>query len=98
MSLLHRVSDIYLKNNKEKNTYWPANRFKNKKWINKTGIDCAVSLAYNKPSIVIDSPITQILDEKYGSTVTDRSKEKIKNFHTKKLHPDMKWIKLDSTP
>ena len=98
MSLLHRVSDIYLKNNKEKNTYWPANRFKNKKWINKTGIDCAVSLAHNKPSIVIDSPITQILDEKYGSTVTDRSKEKTKNFHTKKLHPDVKWIKLDSSP
>lgn len=91
MSLLHRVTDVYLKDKpKTKDTYWPANRYKNKEWINKTGIGYNVTNAYNDAPIIIDSPICQILDEKYGGTVVDRGK----NIYNKKAHPDMKWIDL----
>lgn len=97
MSLLHRVTDIYLKNKKETNsTYWPANRFKNKEWVNKTGIGTNVSNAYTSPIKVIDSPICQIMDENRGRTVTDRPKTQ-KISHSKELNPDYKWIILDSS-
>lgn len=92
MSLLHKVTDEYCKNNKTKNTYWPANRFKNPQWCNKTGVDNNVSTAYNKPSVILDSPITQILDERYGGTVTDRKRSF--DVYDKNHHPDVEWVKL----
>ncbi len=93
MGLLHRVTDIHLKNKSKKtDTYWPANRFKNKDWTNKTGIGHNVTNAFNNPAIIIDSPICQILDEKYGGTVVDRGKK----IYNRKAHPDAKWIDLES--
>lgn len=96
MSLLHRVTDAYCRTKKHnhRDTYWPMNRFKNPEWRNKTGVDINVSIAYNRPSIVIDSPITQILDEKYGGTVRDRKRSN--KIYVKEAHPDVEWIKLDN--
>ena len=97
MGLLHRVTDIYLKNKPEtRDTYWPANRFINKKWTNKTGVGTNVSNAYSGPKVVLDSPICQIMDETRGRTVTDRPKTQ-KISHSKELNPDYKWIILDSS-
>lgn len=94
MSLLHRVTDIYLKGKSEKrDTYWPANRFKNKKWTNKTGVGINVSNAYNEPKVILNSPICQIIDQKYGGTV---SKNKSTDYNPV-LNPDAKWITLDSS-
>lgn len=94
MALLHRVTEIYCNEKKVayNDTYWPANRYKNPEWCNKTGVDINVSSAYNKPRVVIDSPITQIMDENLGGTVTDRKRSF--NVYDKKHHPDMKWITL----
>lgn len=94
MSLLHKVTDRYCKNNKERNTYWPMNRFKNPEWRNKTGVDINVSLAYNNPKIILDSPITQIMDEKYGGTVRDRKKDS--HLYSRETNPDAEWIDLDT--
>lgn len=92
MALLHKVTDIHLKDKpKLRDTYWPANRFKNNDWMNKTGVGYNVSNAYNNPPVIIDAPITQILDEKYGGTVVDRPK----NLYNRQVNPDMKWISLD---
>lgn len=93
MQLLHTVTDKYCRqnNNRHNNTYWPSNRFKNPHWCNKTGMNTDVSSAYNNPVKQWDSPIIQILDEKYGGTVTDTGKSK----YIKKNHPDVEWIELD---
>lgn len=92
MALLHNVTDKYLKDKPQlRDTYWPANRFKNEEWMNKTGVGFNVTNAYNNPPVIIDAPITQILDEKYGGTVVDRPK----SLYNKRVNPDMKWIKLD---
>jgi hypothetical protein len=99
MQLLHTVTDVWRRKHGDDHlcTYWPANRFKNKDWTNKTGLNHDVSSAYNSPVKMWDSPVTQILDEKYGSTVTDREKQKKKDnqFYTMKEHPDALWITLD---
>jgi hypothetical protein len=97
MALLHRVTDSYLKNKPEKrDTYWPANRFKNKEWTNKTGVGINVSNAYSTPKVILDSPICQILDQKIGGTVVDRPKTQYDRIN-RETNPDYKWIMLDSS-
>lgn len=93
MQLLHTVTDKYCRqnNNRHNNTYWPSNRFKNPHWCNKTGMNTDVSSAYNSPVKQWDSPIIQIIDEKYGGTVIDTGKRK----YDRDVHPDYEWIKLD---
>lgn len=93
MMLLHTVTDEYCKEvgNKHNNTYWPSNRYKNPEWANKTGMNTDVSSAYRSPVKQWDSPIIQIIDEKYGGTVTDTGKRK----YDRDVHPDYEWIKLD---
>lgn len=95
MQLLHVVTDVWRRKNPDGHpcTYWPANRFRNPEWCNKTGLNFDVSSAYNKPMMIWDSPICQILDERYQSTVTDRPKNA--NLRTPENQPDMKWISLD---
>jgi len=95
MQLLHSVTDTWRRDNPDGHacTYWPANRFRNPDWCNKTGLNYDVSGAYNKPIKLWDAPVCQILDEKYQSTVTDRPKNA--NIRTVKNQPDMKWITLD---
>ena len=93
MQLLHVVTDEYCrsKNNTHPNTYWPANRFKNPEYCNKTGLNVDVSSAYTKPLKIWDSPIIQIIDEEFGGTVTDTGKRK----YDREVHPDYSWITLD---
>lgn len=93
MQLLHIVTDRYCRENKNvhPNTYWPSNRFKEPTWKNKTGLNIEVSLAYNFPVKQWQSPIIQIIDEKYGGTVTDTGKRK----YDRDVHPDYEWITLD---
>lgn len=93
MQLLHNVTDQYRKTVDDRHpcTYWPSNRFKNPDWKNKTGLNLDVSSAYNNPTKQWDSPVTQIMDIKYGGTVTDTGKPK----YIKKNHPDVEWITLD---
>lgn len=93
MSLLHRCTDSYHVGKKQQyTTYWPANRYKNRKWCNMTGVGYNVSSAYNSGKILLNSPICQILDERYGGTVVDRKKK----IYYRELHPDVKWITLDN--
>jgi hypothetical protein len=95
MGLLHRVTDIYLKNKSESlSTYWPANRFKNKEWTNKTGVGNNIDNAYNNPKVILHSPICQILDQKHGGTVVDRPKTQYNRMNDI-TNPDVKWIDLD---
>jgi hypothetical protein len=67
------------------------------------GVDVSCHACHQRPKIIIDSPITQILDEKYGGTVIDRKKTKDKNgkydkniIYNRKSHPDVEWISLDN--
>jgi hypothetical protein len=93
MQLLHVVTDKYCRSKKNihPNTYWPANRFQNPDYCNKTGLNVDVSSAYTKPIKVWDSPIIQIIDEEFGGTVTDTGKRK----YDREVHPDYNWITLD---
>jgi len=93
MGLLHRVTDVdnRERDNHHADTYWPANRFKNKEWTNKTGLGIDVNSAYNEPRKIFDSPVTQILDESLGGTVIDTGKPK----YIKENHPDVQWVTLD---
>lgn len=96
MALLHKVTDIYRRQNLDKPyahacTYWPCNRFKNPDWKNKTGLGLLVNDAYNNPITQWDSPVSQIMDESYGGTVIDTGKKK----YIKENHPDVEWITLN---
>lgn len=94
MGLLHRCTDVYHKNKPKRYcTYWPANIYKNPEWCNKTGVGYDVTSAYNDGKILLNSPICQILDEKYGGTVVDRKK---KDIYLRHKHPNVKWITLDN--
>ena len=105
MGIMHSATDQWSKrhDNQKRNIYWPANRFKHVEWTNKTGVDVSCHACHQRPKIIIDSPITQILDEKYGGTVIDRKKTKDKNgkydkniIYNRKSHPDVEWISLDN--
>jgi hypothetical protein len=103
MALLHHCTDEWAaKQQIEKNViYWPMNRYKEESWTNMTGVGVSVNEAYNDPSVILHSCVTQCVDIRYGGTVTDRehffkdgkySKEAIYN---KEKHPDVEWITLD---
>lgn len=98
MQLLHKVTDEWRRANKDGHacTYWVANRHHNSEWLNKTGLGHDVSSAYNRPIKLFDQCVTQILDERYGGTVRDRSNQKgDTKVYTKPQHPDVMWITLD---
>ena len=104
MGALHRATDLWCKNKKwdRRVIYWPLDWSKDPRWVNMTGVSINVGSAYRDPFTIINSPVTQIVDRKYGGTVTDRPKQlrngvydisKIYNFQ---LHPDVQWVDLDS--
>lgn len=90
MGILHASMDSVSRkiDNKWRNVYWPKEG-----QDNKTGISSNVSRAFRDPEIVLDAPITQLIDESVGSTVTDRPN--IKSKYTRKSHPNFHWITLD---
>ena len=98
MTLLHKVTDDWRRKNDDRHpcTYWVVNRYKHPELINKTGLGFDVSSAYHNPIKVFDSPVVQILDEKYGGTVLDRNNQRGNSrVYQKVQHPDVKWITLD---
>ena len=52
---------------------------------------CSVTALHDVTCTPWDSPIIQIIDEKYGGTVIDTGKRK----YDREVHPDYEWIKLD---
>ena len=92
MSILHTVTDLYCKanNNNRYNVYWPK-----KGMDNKTGVSVNVSHAHTKPSVILDSPVTQLIDENQGCTVTDRTRFQGKErYYNSKTHPNFHFVTL----
>ena len=102
MGIFHDAGDMFSKQVKFKtnNFYWPANRRKKDLWINKTGLSNNITNAHKHPEKVIESPITQVCDKRFGGTCNDKvkyGKEKHSRYDEHK-HPDMHWITLDIDP
>lgn len=90
MTFLHVACDMYSKqtNNKGRNVWWPKSGQKNE-----TGLSNNVSSAHRNPMLTIPSPVTQIMDKRFGSTVTDRPNVD-PNYH-EKTHPNFEFVTLD---
>lgn len=97
MSVMHTATDVACKNLKTNRVYWPANRFRNANWINKTGIGRSASQAHHKPSGVENAPCTQLIDPKFGSSIAGRNmvKSKIGGEILSKYNSDLHVITLD---
>lgn len=81
MSTLHRAGNIWARKTKNKvnNVYWPCNRRKDSRWIGMMGIANTPDHAYDEPWGIEQSPVTQLIDPKLGSSIQDRTnKYKIK--------------------
>lgn len=74
LGVLHLATDMWVKKSKHRaNTiYWPCNRSRDDRWVGKTGVGSSCNQAYNDPSTILYSPITQLIDPNKGATVTDR--------------------------
>ena len=93
MSILHTVTDKHCANvnNRLRNVYWPKNGMKNL-----TGVSTNVSNAHNRPEVILPSPVTQLIDEGLGCTVTDRTRFQGKDrFYNEKTHPNFHFVTLD---
>lgn len=83
------------------NCYFPCNRYKDPRWCNMTGVGRTTKQCYDDPEVILNSPITQIADERYGGTVTDRDwqlvdgKYVMEKTYNRIKHPDFEWITLD---
>ena len=92
MGILHAVTDLYCKanGNNRNNVYWPK-----KGMDNRTGISTNVPQAHVKPSVILNSPVTQLIDEGQGTTVTDRSRFQGNNkFYNSTTHPNFHFVTL----
>ena len=89
MSILHAVTDNWIKKNGETflKVYWPKIGKGNK-----TGISSNVSSAHRKPSVVIEAPVTQLVDIRLGTTVTDRPK--VNPLYKPSTHPNFKFVDI----
>jgi len=105
MGIMHYAVEKWVKDtqNQKRNVYWPCDRKIDPRWANMMGIGHSCSSAHKKPTKILHSPITQIVDQKYGGTVTDRKKTKDKTGNYDKtilynpdVHPDVEWISLDN--
>lgn len=90
MQILHQATNRYAKkiNNTRRNVWWPK-----KGQNNETGLSNNVSNAHNSPMLTIPNPVTQLVDESVGSTVTDR--RGIKPKYTKESHPNFHFVTVD---
>lgn len=104
MGCLHGATDRWCKDTKLRNNriYWPMSRKKDPRWVNLTGFGANASQAHTDPAGTMHSPCTQIVDEKYGGTVTDRPKSMrngkydMSTMYRREKHPDFEWISLDN--
>ena len=104
LGVLHLATDLWVRRVKHRrNTiYWPCNWSKDIRWVNTTGVGMSCSEAYNDPAVILNSPITQAVDLKYGGTVVDRKKAQRNGvfdpstIYTREKHPDVHWIDLDN--
>ena len=91
MGILHYATDVIARgNNSDRNcVYWPkkGNR-------NETGIDVNVTESHSRPKIVIDAPVTQLVDIRQGTTIVDRPH--IQNIYTSELHPNFHFVDIDN--
>lgn len=100
MGIAHQVGTHKVPG-KFNNCYFPANRYKDPRWCNLTGVGKNTSMCYDDPNVLLNSPITQIADERYGGTVTDRDwqlvdgKYIMEKTYNRTKHPDFEWITLD---
>ena len=66
-----------------------------------TGVGKTTKQCYDDPEVILNSPITQIADERYGGTVTDRDwqlidgKYVMEKTYNRIKHPDFEWISLN---
>ena len=102
MGIFHDAGDEYSRQTdfNTSNFYWPASRRKKDAWINKTGLGKNITGAHFHPVKVLDSPVTQVCDDRFGGTCNDKEKygkEKHSRYNFEK-HPDMHWITLDIDP
>lgn len=90
MTILHMACDAYSKqiDNKSRNVWWPKQGQKNE-----TGLSYNVTSAFRNPKLTVDAPVTQIMDKRFGSTVTDRPTID-PNYH-EKTHPNFEFVTLD---
>jgi hypothetical protein len=105
MGTLHRVTDSWCRRKKwnRRTIYWPCDWSLDPRWVNMTGVANSVSASYRDPYIIINSPITQLMDEKHGGTVTDRKKQQkngggyiLEKLYSRDVHPDAQWVDLDT--
>lgn len=92
MGILHTVTDLYCKEhgNNRNNVYWPL-----KGMDNRTGISNNVSRAHVNPHVIVNSPVTQLIDESQGTTVTDRPRFQGNNkFYNSVTHPNFHFVTL----
>ena len=90
MGILHTSCDMYSKqtNNKIRNVWWPK-QGKN----NETGLSHDVTSAFTSPMRTIEGIVTQVMDKRFGSTVTDRVG--VNPDYDKKTHPNFEFVTLD---
>jgi len=91
MGILHYATDVIARgNNSDRNwVYWPKEGKRNK-----TGLDVNVTKSHGRPKIVIDAPVTQLIDNLQGTTVTDRVH--INNIYTPETHPNFHFVDIDN--
>lgn len=100
MGIAHTVGTRYV-SRRYNNCYFPCNRYKDSRWCNMLGVGNTTKQAYDDPEVILNAPITQIADERYGGTVTDRDwqlvdgKYVMEKTYNRINHPDFEWITLD---
>ena len=91
MGILHTVTDAWVKKNnlQVRAVYWPKIGKDNK-----TGVAFDVTRAHRKPQVVIEAPVTQLIDTNLGTTVIDRPESQVKNYYNQDTHPNFHFVDL----
>lgn len=94
MGILHTVTDAWVKKNnlQVRAVYWPKIGKDNK-----TGVAYDVTRAHRKPQVVLEAPVTQLIDTSLGTTVTDRPDSQVKNYYNQDTHPNFHFVNLSES-
>lgn len=98
MSVMHQAIDIHCANIdlSLNRVYWPLNRYKDPRWVNKTGIGRSATQAHNRPLGIENAICTQLIDSKYGSSIKGRDALATKiGKRIEKQHNDLHFVDLD---